>query len=77
VSWVLVLAAPEASYLTGQTLSVNGDRLMVWFQSSRRGVIRIGHWRSNMRGKRFATLASLLLGLACVDPSAATAAVLR
>lgn len=29
VGWILFLAAPEASYLTGQTLSVNGDRLMV------------------------------------------------
>jgi NAD(P)-dependent dehydrogenase (short-subunit alcohol dehydrogenase family) len=29
VGWVLFLAAPESSYLTGQTLSVNGGRLMV------------------------------------------------
>jgi NAD(P)-dependent dehydrogenase (short-subunit alcohol dehydrogenase family) len=29
VGWVLFLAAPESSYLTGQTVSVNGGRLMV------------------------------------------------
>ena len=29
VGWVLFLAAPESSYLTGQTLAVNGGRLMV------------------------------------------------
>jgi 3-oxoacyl-[acyl-carrier protein] reductase len=29
VGWVLFLAAPESSYFTGQTLSVNGGRLMV------------------------------------------------
>ena len=29
VGWVLFLAAPESGYLTGQTLSVNGGRLMV------------------------------------------------
>ena len=29
VGWILFLAAPESSYLTGQTLSVNGGRLMV------------------------------------------------
>ena len=29
VGWVLFLAAPESSYLTGQTLSINGGRLMV------------------------------------------------
>jgi 3-oxoacyl-[acyl-carrier protein] reductase len=29
VGWVLFLAAPESAYLTGQTLSINGGRLMV------------------------------------------------
>jgi NAD(P)-dependent dehydrogenase (short-subunit alcohol dehydrogenase family) len=29
IGWVLFLAAPESGYLTGQTLSVNGGRLMV------------------------------------------------
>jgi 3-oxoacyl-[acyl-carrier protein] reductase len=29
VGWVLFLAAPESSYLTGQTLAVNGGRLMI------------------------------------------------
>ena len=29
VGWVLFLAAPESSYLTGQTLAINGGRLMV------------------------------------------------
>jgi 3-oxoacyl-[acyl-carrier protein] reductase len=29
VGWVLFLAAPESGYLTGQTLAVNGGRLMV------------------------------------------------
>ena len=29
VGWVLFLAAPESGYLTGQTMSVNGGRLMV------------------------------------------------
>jgi NAD(P)-dependent dehydrogenase (short-subunit alcohol dehydrogenase family) len=29
VGWILFLAAPESGYLTGQTLSVNGGRLMV------------------------------------------------
>jgi NAD(P)-dependent dehydrogenase (short-subunit alcohol dehydrogenase family) len=29
VGWVLFLAAPESAYLTGQTLAVNGGRLMV------------------------------------------------
>lgn len=29
VGWILFLAAPESSYLTGQTLSINGGRFMV------------------------------------------------
>tara|TARA_B100000686_G_scaffold50425_1_gene54144 strand:- start:16893 stop:17663 length:771 start_codon:yes stop_codon:yes gene_type:complete len=29
VNWVLFLSAPESSYLTGQTISVNGGRLMI------------------------------------------------
>lgn len=29
VGWILFLAAPESGYLTGQTLSINGGRLMV------------------------------------------------
>jgi len=29
VGWILFLAAPESGYLTGQTLSVNGGRLMI------------------------------------------------
>ena len=28
-NWVLFLSAPESSYLTGQTISVNGGRLMI------------------------------------------------
>jgi len=28
VGWVLFLAAPESSYLTGQTIAVNAGRLM-------------------------------------------------
>lgn len=29
VGWVLFLAAPESGHLTGQTITVNGGRLMV------------------------------------------------